>query len=251
MKGRGAVVAVSLAALVAGGAGASAWLVERTLTDETNRALQAQGVTAQVVFSGRSAKVTVDMDDTEWVGDLVAGIPGVSEVSVNASGATADSTSPAATPTVTVPASSTPSPTPTTSPTQVVESPSPQPLEETSPSQEPTPLPQVVIQFAGGTPSMLEGEDEKVAEIAAWLTANPTKVIQVVGHTDAGRTPSFRQKLSKERAQHVVDTLVAAGVDPDQLVVVGKADKEPVASNDTREGQAANRCVTFVEQGER
>ncbi|MDO5067959.1 MAG: OmpA family protein [Propionibacteriaceae bacterium] len=248
MKGRGAVVAVGLAALVAGGAGASAWLVERTLTDETNRTLQAQGVTAQVVFSGRAATVTVGMDDTEWVGDIVAGIPGVTSVSVNADETTPDSTTPAVTPMASV--SATPTPTPQPSPTQVVETPAP-PAEEPSPAPEPTPLPELVIQFAGGSPAMMEGQEEKVEQIAAWLMANPTKVVQVVGHTDAGRTPSFRQKLSKERAQQVADALIAAGVDAGQLLVVGKADKEPVASNDTREGQAANRRVTFVEQGER
>ncbi|MDO5084423.1 OmpA family protein [Arachnia propionica] len=249
MKGRGAVVAVGLAALVAGGAGASAWLVERTLTDETNRILQAQGVNAQVTYSGRSAKVTVDMADTEWVGDIIAGIPGVSDVSVNASQPTADST---VTPTATLSAtaSASPSPSSTPSPTQVVETPAP-PSETPSPEAEPTPLPEVVLQFGGGSADMLEGQDERIEQITAWLAANPTEVIQVVGHTDGGRTPSFRQKLSKERAQHVADLLVAAGVDPAQLVVVGKADKEPVASNDTREGQAANRRVTFVAQGER
>ena len=49
----------------------------------------------------------------------------------------------------------------------------------------------------------------------------------------------------------VVDALVAAGANRDQLVAVGKADTEPAESNSTPEGQAANRRVTFVQRGER
>ena len=75
--------------------------------------------------------------------------------------------------------------------------------------------------------------------------------VEVDGHTDNGRSPAFRRELSEKRAQRVVDALVAAGANRDQLVAVGKADTEPAESNSTPEGQAANRRVTFVQRGER
>lgn len=253
MKGRGVVAAVGLATLVAGGAALGAWLVERTLTAEATETLSALGVEADVVFSGRAATVTVSQGDPKKVEELVQGVPGVSEVTVipNPSStqptataspsATSSATTPAATPS-SQPPSATPSPNPTPEPT---------PTPEASPTPDNTPMPSPVIQFEGGSTRMVDGEGSKIAELAAWLQAHPGRVIQVVGHTDSGRTPEFRKALSEQRASQVVEALVAHGADRNQLVVVGMADNDPAASNDTREGRAANRRVTFVEQGER
>lgn len=50
-------------------------------------------------------------------------------------------------------------------------------------------------------------------------------------------------KLSQERAQAVVNYLVAAGVSPSRLQAIGEGESNPIASNATPEGQAQNRRV--------
>jgi OOP family OmpA-OmpF porin len=40
--------------------------------------------------------------------------------------------------------------------------------------------------------------------------------------------------------------LVKRGVDPGRIVAVGYGEDQPVASNDTPEGRAANRRIVFV-----
>ena len=112
-------------------------------------------------------------------------------------------------------------------------------------------MPKSVVKFEGGESDFPSSERTKIIELAVWLQANPDVTVEVDGHTDNGRSPAFRKELSEKRAQRVVDALVAAGANRNQLVAVGKADTEPAESNSTPEGQAANRRVTFVQRGER
>ncbi|CAM4021257.1 type IVB secretion system protein IcmH/DotU [Bordetella bronchialis] len=73
--------------------------------------------------------------------------------------------------------------------------------------------------------------------------------VMVVGHTDnirpAPGAPS-NQELSLRRAARVRDLLVQEAGDADRFFVQGRADSEPVASNDTESGRARNRRVTIA-----
>ena len=80
---------------------------------------------------------------------------------------------------------------------------------------------------------------------AAYLLTNPLEV-EVGGHTDSEGEPADNQTLSEERAQAVVDFLVARGVDPALLAPLGYGETQPVATNDTDEGKAQNRRIEFT-----
>ena len=239
MKGTMVAGVAGLVALVAVGAAGGALLVERTLTEEATRSLAAQGLDAHVTFSGLTATVSAtDPDQLPTAMKLVLDIPGVIRAEADRSSLPAASTSQATKPATPTPS---PSPTPTPSPSEPTPSPSPTPKE----------MPKSVVKFEGGESEVPSSERTKIVELAVWLQANPDVTVEVDGHTDNGRSPAFRRELSEKRAQRVVDALVAAGANRDQLVAVGKADTEPAESNSTPEGQAANRRVTFVQRGER
>ena len=72
----------------------------------------------------------------------------------------------------------------------------------------------------------------------------------IIGHTDSTGPAAYNQGLSERRAQAVADYLVSTGTPADLLRVIGKGEKEPLASNDTKEGQAINRRVEVVIIGE-
>jgi outer membrane protein OmpA-like peptidoglycan-associated protein len=72
----------------------------------------------------------------------------------------------------------------------------------------------------------------------------------VIGHTDSTGDENYNVDLSKRRAQAVNDYLVSTGAPADKLRVVGRGEAEPIASNDTPEGQAQNRRVEIVVIGE-
>ncbi len=89
-------------------------------------------------------------------------------------------------------------------------------------------------------------------KIAKSIKSNPNTEWSVEGYTDAVGSESYNMKLSRERAQSVVDYLVSKGVDRDKLQVVGKGESNPIATNSTAEGRAMNRRVEIrlVESGE-
>lgn len=68
--------------------------------------------------------------------------------------------------------------------------------------------------------------------------------ITVTGRTDSVGTVGYNQRLSEKRAQAVADDLERLGAKQDQIQVVGKGEKDPVASNATAAGRAKNRQAT-------
>ncbi|MDX2504028.1 MAG: OmpA family protein [Gammaproteobacteria bacterium] len=71
-------------------------------------------------------------------------------------------------------------------------------------------------------------------------------MVLVVGHTDSSGPASYNDALSLRRAQSVADYLVATGANEDAIRVIGRGSKEPIASNDTREGRIQNRRVDVL-----
>ncbi len=71
-------------------------------------------------------------------------------------------------------------------------------------------------------------------------------LVTVAGHTDSQGSADHNQRLSEERALSVGRQLLAAGVAPERLVVMGLGDRQPIGSNDTPEGQARNRRVELI-----
>ena len=71
-------------------------------------------------------------------------------------------------------------------------------------------------------------------------------LVLVVGHTDTSGDERHNQVLSLKRAESVADNLVSKGVNEDVIRVIGRGSKEPLASNDTREGRIQNRRVDIL-----
>lgn len=69
--------------------------------------------------------------------------------------------------------------------------------------------------------------------------------IEVKGHTDNVGSDEFNMKLSKQRAESVVNYLVNAGVDKDKISYSYYGSSRPLTTNDTEEGRTMNRRVEF------
>ena len=69
---------------------------------------------------------------------------------------------------------------------------------------------------------------------------------KVTGHTDSVGNAALNDRLSTNRANATINRLIALGVPSARLVGEGKGQREPIASNDTAEGRAANRRVDVL-----
>ena len=85
-----------------------------------------------------------------------------------------------------------------------------------------------------------------LSAFARTLADYPASDIEVIGHTDAKGTANYNFDLADRRARNVADFLVAHDVDPSRLVVESVGASEPVASNATPQGRAANRRVEII-----
>jgi outer membrane protein OmpA-like peptidoglycan-associated protein len=79
--------------------------------------------------------------------------------------------------------------------------------------------------------------------VAVSMNKYPNSLIDVYGHTDATGSDAYNQTLSENRAHVVADYLTSRGVNPARIRSTGFGKTQPVASNDTIEGRAANRRV--------
>ncbi|MCB0397600.1 MAG: PD40 domain-containing protein [Flavobacteriales bacterium] len=78
------------------------------------------------------------------------------------------------------------------------------------------------------------------------MKANPSMIVEVGGHTDNVGSDEANMKLSHDRARSVMDYLTKSGIPTTRLQAKGYGETEPIATNDTEEGRAANRRTEFV-----
>jgi type VI secretion system protein ImpK len=103
--------------------------------------------------------------------------------------------------------------------------------------------------FGSGSDSLQPEFEGPLARVSEALNDTAGPVI-VVGHSDnvpirSSRFPS-NMHLSLARAESVMHQVAARMDDPSRLAAEGRAEKEPIMSNDTREGRARNRRIEIV-----
>jgi outer membrane protein OmpA-like peptidoglycan-associated protein len=81
---------------------------------------------------------------------------------------------------------------------------------------------------------------------AETLNAYPGTDVEVVGHTDSVGSDAYNLGLSERRGRAVADFLVERQTEPARLVVEAMGESEPIESNATVEGRAANRRVELI-----
>jgi outer membrane protein OmpA-like peptidoglycan-associated protein len=86
---------------------------------------------------------------------------------------------------------------------------------------------------------------ESLEDLYKLLVDNPKIKIMITGHTDNVASDAYNLKLSEGRAKAVYDEMVRRGIDPKRMKWQGKGEREPIDTNKTEEGRAANRRVEF------
>ncbi|MCK5699643.1 MAG: OmpA family protein, partial [Cyclobacteriaceae bacterium] len=92
-----------------------------------------------------------------------------------------------------------------------------------------------------------EASFPELNRIVELINKNKGIQISVEGHTDNIGTQEYNNKLSKRRANAVVDYLVKGGIAKDRMQSKGWGKTKPIVSNDDEiDGRELNRRVQFV-----
>ena len=102
------------------------------------------------------------------------------------------------------------------------------------------------IQFANNSDNITDESNAIIQEFATALKAYPTMQIKIIGHTDTNGNADKNILLSKKRAIAVKAKLISMGIEASRLLTDGKGATEPIESNETETGKAANRRVQFI-----
>lgn len=70
--------------------------------------------------------------------------------------------------------------------------------------------------------------------------------IEIFGYTDSTGKPEYNLTLSQKRAESVKTYLISKGLAASRFKTSGFGIADPIASNDTKEGQSQNRRVEFA-----
>ena len=137
-----------------------------------------------------------------------------------------------------------------------VATPPPPPPPPPAPAPKPAPVAEKVTLAADVLfdfdKSVLKPEGKsKLDDLATKVKAINLEVVIAIGHTDSIGSDAYNQKLSVRRAESVKAYLVSKGVEPNRIYTEGKGEKQPVASNKTKDGRQKNRRVEIEVIGTR
>ncbi len=102
------------------------------------------------------------------------------------------------------------------------------------------------ITFPSGGTTLTEADEQTLNQVADKLKACPGVKVAINGYTDNIGSDATNVSMSSNRADAVADYLIARGVTRDHLTAKGFGSADPVADNDTPDGQAKNRRVEIL-----
>ncbi len=101
--------------------------------------------------------------------------------------------------------------------------------------------------FAPGQAKITDEVMPALDKVKQILTSMNQEQVKIEGFTDSTGSPALNQKISEARAEAVADYLLSGeAITQDQIEYQGLGATNPVTSNLTKEGRAANRRVDII-----
>ena len=101
----------------------------------------------------------------------------------------------------------------------------------------------LAVNFRYKSTHVAESSYSEVSHFAEFMKRNPSYHADIVGHTDNIGSRNYNVGLSKRRAASVKALLIEFGVNSTRLRAIGMGEDEPIATNKTEDGRAANRRI--------
>ena len=106
------------------------------------------------------------------------------------------------------------------------------------------------VKFATGSDKILGDPTTELGKVVDFMKAYPNQNITIDGYTDNRGKKAMNLRLSQRRADAVRRHLVDMGVNAARLKAVGHGEADPIASNSSAAGRAANRRVVATAKAE-
>jgi len=103
-----------------------------------------------------------------------------------------------------------------------------------------------IIRFQMDSNEFSDDAYDLMNRLAHVTKQEPGLKIAVNGYTDSLGNYDYNRRLSEFRATVVKSYLIGQGVAPPRITTYGKGPEDPIESNSTREGRAANRRVEII-----
>jgi outer membrane protein OmpA-like peptidoglycan-associated protein len=87
-----------------------------------------------------------------------------------------------------------------------------------------------------------------IDQAAASAKQNNVTRIQVIGHADRAGSDAYNQRLSERRSAAVRDALVQRGIPADEIVTMGRGERDPAVPTPDGVREPRNRRVVIEEQ---
>jgi outer membrane protein OmpA-like peptidoglycan-associated protein len=110
----------------------------------------------------------------------------------------------------------------------------------------PLPPAQFTLYFVEGKDEFTDESKRAFDNVFGEIAKRPVPDVLVIGHTDKVGTDVFNDALSKARAEVVRKALVARGIAPGNIVVVGRGKREPIVPTADGVAEARNRRVEIL-----
>ncbi|MGQ0529825.1 MAG: OmpA family protein [Panacagrimonas sp.] len=101
------------------------------------------------------------------------------------------------------------------------------------------------VKFEFDSDKLTKAAELILNDVADTMAAYPDVSVEVQGHTDSLGTDAYNLGLSERRSNSVKRYLAGRGIVSNRMTPVGYGESQPIATNETPEGQEENRRVEF------
>ena len=105
---------------------------------------------------------------------------------------------------------------------------------------------QFTLYFVEGKDEFTDASKRALDGVLTEIAGRPVPDVLVIGHTDKVGTDAVNDPLSRQRAEVVRKALVARGVAPENIVVVGRGKRDPIVPTADGVAEARNRRVEIL-----
>ncbi len=110
----------------------------------------------------------------------------------------------------------------------------------------PLPPAQFTLYFIEGKDEFTDASKNLIDGVFSEIARRPVRDVLVIGHTDKLGNDADNDVLSRQRAEVVRAALVARGIEPQNIVVIGRGKREPIVPTADGVAEARNRRVEIL-----